>query len=195
MGFMFTLGRFARKIWNGPFYIGKVTRPASVGDVLMKLLETGWRFIILLLGVLAAGAASVATWAEVIEPRFFPPLEKQIKISAHWDDGKASVATVGKKPFRCSPDYPVMVTLENRSQRTVGEVEFAIDAREVNRSTILTESGFSRKADSIIKPGYVVRQCWSVPLESWVSLTPIDSSKLTYYARILWATEFGDHTE
>ena len=30
-------------IWNGPFDVGKLTQPVSVGDVLLKILEVLWR--------------------------------------------------------------------------------------------------------------------------------------------------------
>lgn len=39
----------AVSVWNGPFYIGKLERPVSTGEAILKIMETAWR------GVLMAG--------------------------------------------------------------------------------------------------------------------------------------------
>ena len=40
-----------RKIWDGPFYIGRLSRPVSVGDAIIKVLETLWRASIILITI------------------------------------------------------------------------------------------------------------------------------------------------
>lgn len=43
-----------KKIWKGPFYVGRRPRPLSFGDIIMKMMEKLWRWAILLLIALAA---------------------------------------------------------------------------------------------------------------------------------------------
>lgn len=64
-----------RAIWNGPFYIGPLSRPVSVGDVLLKALETLWRAILSMVVLLIAGGLGIAAWVQIVEPTFFPPPE------------------------------------------------------------------------------------------------------------------------
>ena len=84
-----------RAIWNGPFYAGPLVRPVSVGDAILKLLETIWRASVAIIA-LAAGLGAVALgWVYAIEPVFFPPASSKVKISAEFDDGsKFIVSTV-----------------------------------------------------------------------------------------------------
>lgn len=44
--------RIIRLVWNGPFHIGKLSPPVSVGDALLKMLETAWRLILTVVGLL-----------------------------------------------------------------------------------------------------------------------------------------------
>ena len=105
-------------IWNGPFYIGPLTRPVSVGDVLLKTLETLWRAILSIVVLLVVGGLGIAAWVQVIEPMFFPPLKSQISATATFDDGSAKLPpAIGEKPFRCSPDYPIKVAFKNNTNR------------------------------------------------------------------------------
>ena len=43
-----------RAIWNGPFYIGRLERPVTVGEAVMKVLETAWRAAVLIVAAYAA---------------------------------------------------------------------------------------------------------------------------------------------
>lgn len=38
-----------KALWNGPFYIGKLEKPISVAEVMLKFLETVWRGFVLFL--------------------------------------------------------------------------------------------------------------------------------------------------
>ncbi|GLT02200.1 hypothetical protein GCM10007897_36050 [Sphingobium jiangsuense] len=53
---------FIKYIWNGPFYIGQITRPVSIGDVLMKLLETAWRALIIAAVAFSIIGTSLSLW-------------------------------------------------------------------------------------------------------------------------------------
>lgn len=185
---MFLFGRLCRMAWNGPFYIGRIERPASVGDVLMKFLETAWRTVVLIALLALAAIAATGLWYEIISPKLFPPLEKQLKISARWDDGKTPDIPGGKN-FRCTPDYPVLITIENEGKQAVGAVSFDVTARPPSRSTDVASPGLWHDVDAIIKPGYSFQQCWSVPLEA-SKLEGAAPSALIYEATIKAAKAF-----
>lgn len=48
-----------RAVWDGPFYIGPLSRPVSVGDVLLKTLETLWRAILSIVALLVVGGLGI----------------------------------------------------------------------------------------------------------------------------------------
>jgi hypothetical protein len=65
------MSRYGRVIWNGPFYIGPLVQPVSLGSALMKVLEVWWRaLLIVLVGGLAfgiVGGMGAAVWT-VLKP-------------------------------------------------------------------------------------------------------------------------------
>ncbi|GLT02988.1 hypothetical protein GCM10007897_44250 [Sphingobium jiangsuense] len=185
MGVLFTAGRVCRTIWNGPFYIGKVTRPASVGDVLMKLLETAWRLVVS--AALLAGVVSI--WFGYLNDKLFPPLKDQIEISASWDDGTMvslppKIGVKADTPLKCEGNWPVRVQFFNRSSKTVSLVAFSIQAHQPNRSMDVSEYTPTRESDVIIPPRMGYSQCWSVPIKPGY-----DPSKLIYEANVDWVYE------
>ncbi len=155
-----------QKVWNGPFYIGALSRPVSVGDALLKTLETLWRAIILILAVLLVAGVALAAWFQAIQPVFFPPLEKRILANASFDDGSALIPSgLGEKPFRCAREYPIKVAFTNTSSVTVGSINFSIEGRAANRSTNVVQMAGGHTLDSVIAPGYTTQSCWSVIVE------------------------------
>jgi hypothetical protein len=36
--------RFLLNAWNGPFYLGPLTKPVSAADAIMKVFEVIWKF-------------------------------------------------------------------------------------------------------------------------------------------------------
>ena len=179
-----------RAVWNGPFYIGPLSRPVSVGDVLLKTLETLWRAILSIVILLIVGGLGIAGWVQVIEPTFFPPLKTQISATVTYDDGSAKLPhSLGEKPFRCSPDYPIKVAFENNSKTTVGHIDFSIEGRAANRSNDLVEGAAWREADAVIPAGYISLSCWDVSVESG-----FDPKALDYKVVIRGATEADANT-
>ena len=50
------------RVWNGPFYVGPLVQPISVGSAILKVLEVAWRslivFLIIVLSTLLFTSAS-----------------------------------------------------------------------------------------------------------------------------------------
>lgn len=174
-----------RAVWNGPFYIGPLSRPVSVGDVLLKTLETLWRAILSIVVLLVVGGLGIAAWVQVIEPTFFPPLKAHIGATATYDDGSAKLPpAIGAKPFRCSPDYPIRIAFKNNSKTTIGHLDFSIEGRPANRSDNVLEGSSWRQTDTIIPAGYTWQSCWAVSVGQGLSPETLD-----YKVSIWRATE------
>ncbi|WP_397401611.1 hypothetical protein [Phenylobacterium sp.] len=144
------IGAVARAVWNGPFFIGKLTRPVSLGDVAMKLLETTWRSVILLAVVVGGIAAAAVVWESRPPP---PSLPDQI----------AGTATLGSPD--CDAALPLHVALKNNSQERVGSVSFKVAAYEPGRTTNLAVSGSDMFVTDVIIPATkTLSMCWQGPL-------------------------------
>jgi hypothetical protein len=144
------IGTAARAVWNGPFYIGKLARPVSLGDVAMKLLETIWRGAILLVA-----AITVATVVAIaLDARPVPPALKDQIVGA---------ASVGNPD--CDATYPLHVALQNKSKERVGTIMFNLEAYEPGRSTNLLPLTRSSEyiSDLIIPAGKTGTMCFQVP--------------------------------
>jgi len=196
MAIAYKLGRATRAIWNGPFYIGKLAQPASLGDVLLKFLETIWRTIVALTLLVGIGLAIGGLWAQLLAPLIFPPLKEQIVATAAYDvEGVTPPPIVATskgagKPFRCSVRYPLKVGFENQSSSTIGKISFAVEARIAGRSSNLADwSGSNYETDVIIKPGYRIDQCWVAPL----TRADLDRSLLRYSVIISGAYPESDN--
>ena len=167
------LKRIIRSIWNGPFHVGRLSSPVSVGDVLLKILETAWRAVISLITLALAFAAIAASWVLVIEPTFFPPLKSQIDVSVRYDDGSGPppirIAPAGDagafndRPIRCTPDYPFAVRFTNHSSATIGQISFEIRAYRRGYSEPISSYTPFLESSTIIRPDYWVESCWSGP--------------------------------
>lgn len=175
-----------RQIWNGPFYIGPLSQPVSVGDVLLKILETGWRLIISLIILCAGIASTILGWIYVIGPTFFPPLKDSIQISARFDDGKVlappsprvgppvvTMKTESVDEFRCTEDHPIRVEITNSSTKAIDRVSFNITASRYGYSEDLVQFGGFQSSTAIIEPGYAYTTCRFLTLEDGVHPTEV----------------------
>lgn len=192
MAIAYKLGRATRAIWNGPFYIGKLAQPASVGDVLLKVLETIWRTVVALILLIAIGLGIGGLWVQLLAPLMFPPLKDQIVATAIYDvEGVTPPPIVQKgsdRPetkFRCTADYPLKVIFRNRSSETAAEIGFAIEARRSGYSkNLVSYSQSTYENDYILRPGRAAAQCWSLP---GFGEAEVDPSELEYGVKIEWA--------
>jgi len=177
----------ARVIWDGPFYIGPLAPPVSVGDVLLKILETVWRAAISILVIGLTGIAGILGWTELASPILFPPLASQVQASAIYDDGANPLPpalVVANDAFRCTSDFPLRIAFSNKSNRTIGQINFSIKGTEPGRTSNVVQNSYWEEADAIIPPGHTWTSCWSVSVPSHVQ-----AGDLLYTVEILGAEE------
>jgi hypothetical protein len=143
-----------KAIWRGPFFVGPLARPISLGDALAKLFEVFWKGgVLLICGILAILAATIG-WPE-IDRYTHTDLTKKVEVAVSWD------------PKVCSQrDLPLKVVISNNSKLEIGRVGFHIAARKINRSTDLNTNFTDSYSDAIIAPGYWLIMCYSMPLIS-----------------------------
>jgi hypothetical protein len=154
------IARAAKGVWNGPFYVGKLARPASLGDVLLKVLETLWRTLVLMLAVPCFAGALYALNAYFIEPVFFPPLSSKVAATAAYGDG-FPVAVVNGKPFKCDEIYPVRVSFTNNSTKRVSRISFSVEAQQPGHSSNLATNASYLESDAVLEPGWAYNQCYN----------------------------------
>jgi hypothetical protein len=102
-----------RAIWNGPFFIGPLTRPVSVGDVMMKVLETAWRAAVLIVGAVGAFVA----WSSIqssLNERARNAAKLKTDVIANYDREA------------CPASAPIRVLIGNRSNRTLSWVSYEV---------------------------------------------------------------------
>ena len=139
----------ARAVWNGPFFIGKLTRPVTLGEVAMKVLETLWRggvlIALLVAGTVAAIAAGEA-WPE----------EKSLAAQI--------VGTADLADPQCNGAYPLHIAFKNNSKERVGRVAFRLAVYEQYRTTNLAAYPTDDiVSDAIIPAGRTSHQCLQAP--------------------------------
>jgi hypothetical protein len=142
------IGRAARAIWNGPFYIGTLVRPVSLGEVAMKVLETTWRAAILFLAAIAMFTAVAVAW------NARPKLQSLA-------DQIVGTARLGNRD--CDANYPLHVALQNNSRERVGTISFSVEAYEPGRSTNLAAMDDTFTSDVIIPANMTFSSCWEAP--------------------------------
>lgn len=179
--------RILATIWKGPFYIGQLSQPVSVGDVLLKLLETLWRTAIAIVAVVLIAAAGILAWVYVFEPLLFPPAKNMIEATVTYDDGKTPLppaigAIPQPKTYRCTEDYPLRVSFWNRGKKSVTSINFSIEAYNAGHSTNVIRNGGSFVQDAVIpaKTGWV--SCYAATFD-----TEGDKRKLQFQAKVYFA--------
>lgn len=161
-----------RAVWNGPFYAGLLAPPVSVGDVLLKVLETAWRFAILLILSAAVIGLGVFVWTVTIGR----PLASQVRAVAFIDKSSCT-----------DPRYPLEVMFNNTSSRTLGEIRFNIVARRKGYSSDLNQDDLSfPKLNYIVPAGKLLTWCWSLPS----AVQGQNLSDIEFQLKVVWANEF-----
>lgn len=159
--------RAARAVWSGPFAIGPLTQPVSLGAALLRLLEVIWKFgIAVLVGVITA-LAMAAVW-EPIDRMINPSLESQLAGEAHFD------------PQSCSKEFPVVVIVRNRSNRVLASAQIDLVVRQPGRSTNLNKEP-SFDWDAIVQPGKANALCYRFPTDI------ADDPKTLEYSVNIWS--------
>ena len=141
------MGAFLRAVWNGPFYIGELAQPVSVGDVLMKVLETAWRAaVIVIVGVGAAVAWLVYRDHKARSEQ--AALRDQVVISAIMD-----VKT-------CGSTRPISVLIHNRSAERLASVSYSVFITDPKSGDDVAPSHFRYLTTKRgLLEGYSIRTC------------------------------------
>lgn len=129
--------------------LARSPNPVSVGDVLMKILETIWRFLVSVVAIAAAGAAVI--YIQYLREEPYVPLERKIETAASYEPG-----------VRCAPDHPIYVRFKNKSNEEIGRIDFSIEAREFGRSTNLAAYNESY-LDYVLGSDGVADACFKLP--------------------------------
>lgn len=188
-----------KAIWKGPFYIGPLSQPVSIGDVLLKLLETIWRLVISMIALAIVAGLGIYAWVEIVEPALFPPLKSQISVTAEYDDGtapeklppisqtpsNAPAAKIEKlvREFRCTPDHPIKVTMRNNASKQVRSVSFSIEGYLEGYSENYVTDASWRTSTAIMPPSAGWMGCYAASVSGGV-----DPSLLKYKINV-WAAE------
>jgi hypothetical protein len=163
-------------VWNGPFYVGKLTRPVSLGDALMKVLETVWRGAILFAIVIAAIVAAAVGADAINDANLGEPRLSELEPSI----------TAYTKP--CDDAMPLGVQVMNHSNRTVQHVTLRLEARRAGRSTdLVSYLGRDLQMDNIIPPGEGYGYCWTLP-----ELTGLEAGENP--RSLVWSVKVADAT-
>jgi hypothetical protein len=179
-------------IWNGPFHVGKLAQPVSVGDVLLKILEVLWRAIIsiIVLGV------SVAGYVYYVHPVLYPPAKDSISAkalyAANLPEPPPVVRTgasfpssdeIERKP--CAKDFPVRISVFNNGSKPVTDIRFELEGYIEGYSDNYVEYDVRNlTSDRILPPQRGFSGCYRVRTKDG-----IQPETLTYKVNIWSASE------
>jgi len=177
--------------WDGPFHVGVLSSPVSIGDVLLKVLETIWRAaaLLFLLGLaLAVFVLGAIVWDEHLESVFSPPLESKVSAEVHHYEGPMPDGwpllenADGSAGFSvpCMSTYPLSVTFSNESDRPIGRTVFSIVGTYPGRTSNQLDYASNLESDAVILPGYKWQTCYSARHPA-----DVDLSSLNYSAEII----------
>jgi hypothetical protein len=177
-----------RSVWNGPFFIGKLAQPVSVGDVILKSLEVVYRLIIVVIGLLAAVAAILAVYSYVVEPMFFPPAKDSIEATAFYAADVAqpqpnlptlpvqssnrnnqsalaepTLPTMNEiKSMPCDRKFPIRISMVNKGSSTINRVSFDLEGYASGFSTNYVENLNFAESAAILLPDRGWSSCYAV---------------------------------
>ena len=185
-------------VWNGPFHIGPLSQPVSVGDVLLKVLETIWRAFISLVYLALLTTAVVFLWTMVVQPVFYPPAKKYALASAEFDDGSEAMApppminVIPKgetapilppaKPVRCTPDYPLKVSVWNTGRSPIQDVSVSVTGSADGMTAAIVDVPYL-VVPRIIAPDRGWIQCYALSVTRGVSY-----GALQYQTKVIGAS-------
>lgn len=175
-----------RRVWNGPFYIGVLQQPASIGDVLLKILEVLWRIFL----ILAATLAIFFAYFALVHDQLFPPLREKVEadvifdpaVSPQFQPDRTFEENISLTAPWCHGERPIRLVLFNRSDAEVVGTTFSIEAFESGLSKNVILDGGWLTSDQIIPPGEHRISCLRLNYAAGV-----DPSKLRYEVEMLSA--------
>lgn len=156
------------RIWGGPFRTPPLQHPITVGWVLLKLFETIWRLLLIVVIV----AVLVGGWAWYSQSH---PLASQVEVD------------VAQYSPECKdPEYPVRVVVRNNSKKTLGAFDLEFRLYEQGKTENVVPYG-SRRSEfhDILKPGYQIESCFRMPEAEPGSTGPyLVAADVTYAAEL-----------
>lgn len=182
-------------IWNGPFFVGKLAQPVSVGDVLLKILEVLWRGLIAIVGLMLGTAAAIAGYVYVLTPMFFPPAKDSLETTANYTADNLQPPPLVKTvtggapagPTReqfeqepCQSEYPIRVAIFNKGNKPITKIRFYLEGYRPGFSANSLEQTWSFTTDVIIQPGQGWSNCYGARTKDQA-----DPKKLNYKVDIM----------
>lgn len=156
-----------KTIWNGPFHIGRIQQPVTLGAAILKILEVLWRLLIV-------GAVAMALI-------FMVAVILQVRSPSYVRLSNEIEATVFHDTSICSDEFPLLISFKNNSKQTVGEISFTTIVRATGHSTDLAKF-HSYREDAIIRPAGTHSGCWRVPETESLTRRPLEFSVRISYA-------------
>lgn len=167
-----------QSVWNGPFYVGKLTQPVSVGDVLLKILEVLWRGTIAIVVIIACVAGGIAAYVSYIGPALFPPPRDSIRAKAFYAADMQTPPPMVKtvtgatslypsmdelEAEPCPKDFPVRISLFNEGNTPLTNLRFDLEGflPGFSGNRVATEWG-GISDELILSPNRGVSTCYKV---------------------------------
>jgi hypothetical protein len=158
--------RWLRRAWDGPFKTPPLAPPITVGWVLLKLFETVWRLFLILCSLAAVFA--IGLWFSAQNP-----LSSQVGISLSQSFAEDCIAK----------GFPIHADIENKSSKTLGEVDIAFRVYPQGTSQdVVSYTGSHHELRSILRPGEALGWCFPMP-----QLEPGSTGPFTVAADVTYA--------
>lgn len=153
-----------RAVWDGPFKTPP-QEPITVGWALLKLFETLWRLLVIVILLIALVAAYV--WQAERNP-----LSSQIGIQL-----------MPASSYCRSKGWPIYALIKNKSSKTIGELGLQFRVYPEGTSTdVVSYDYLQPDLHYILKPGEVFDWCFSMPPLQGGSTGPYTVSADVRYA-------------
>lgn len=156
-----------RSVWDGPFKTPP-QQPVTVGWALLKLFETIWR--LLLIVILLIALLAIYVWRAERNP-----LSSRVGIG------------LSRAPMDCvAKGFPILAHIENKSGKTIGEVNFQFRVFPQGTSKDVAYLGSFQQLPEILKPGEALDWCFPMPQVETGSTGPY-----TVAANVTYASELS----
>lgn len=156
------------KVWGGPFKAPPMVQPVSIGWVFLKILETLWRLLIVLVVIVALFAAGL--WVSEGNP-----LSSQVKVQ------------LGTQGSCADKKYPLDVALTNESKKTLGEIDLKFRVYQRGKSEdVATYMSSTPELHDILGPGRTIYYCFRMP-----AVEPGSTGPYTLAVDVTYASELS----
>jgi hypothetical protein len=155
------------RVWDGPFKTPQ-QQPITVGWALLKLFETLWRFLLVVLLMIALLAIYV--WQSERNP-----LSSQVGV-------ELSDSTTNT--MLCKSGYPIFATIRNDSGKNIGEVSLRFRVYPHGKSDDVALGSYNDLHD-ILRPHQSLQYCFPMPELKAGAAGPFTlSAEVTYAAEL-----------